>query len=141
MRWDLFDNAVKLARKFVHDEDAARDVALQALEEVGSAPESHVMQCVKRRAQDAVKAHVRQPFVANLDMDLLPSDDSVFETVARKQHDDKMLAALGSRSTYILRAVAEGFTNADIGRVLGVSEETARLWRNEAQLQRDIQGL
>lgn len=138
MRWDLFDNAVKQARKYVQDEDAARDVAVQALEEVGSAPDAYVMQCVKRRAQDAVKAYRRQPLTTGADMDLLPASDNVFEEVAEREAEAQLEAAIGTGPAHYLRAKAAGLTNAELALALGVSEETVRLRVAAAELARDI---
>lgn len=141
VRWDLFDNAVKLARKYVRDEDAARDVALKALTEVLDGPDSHVMQCVKRRAQDAVRTYTRQPFVANLDMDQLAASDDVVEQAAYNEHTDTLVRELGSQGAGIVRLKEAGFSDADIGRQLGISEPAAMMLVAQTNLLRTVKGI
>jgi len=141
IRWDLFDTAVNAARMVAHDDDIARDAALAALQELGDGADAGR---ARRRARDRAKDALRryQPGVHSVDMDTLAATTNVFEEAAKSQHDDKLLAALGSRAASIIRLTSEGgYTNADIARLFAVSEETARLWRNAAELQRDILGL
>ena len=138
MRWDLHDKAVRLAVSITRDIDLAHDAALQALEEVGDGPESHIMVRVRDRAKDAVRRRMRQPFVASVDMDTLPSADSTFDQAYANLEREHLKKAIGAPSLEILDFVDAGLTNLQIAAHYGVGEETVRRARTTAEGMRDI---
>lgn len=142
IRWDLFDLAVSTAQRVISDEDAARDVALQALTELGeTATAGLVVVCARRRAKDAARAFGRRPPVYNEDMDLHAAPDSVVEQAVATEAEEKLAEAIGQDLALLLRSKIAGYTNAEIAAVLKCSEEKVRLAVAAAEFERDLKGL
>lgn len=133
MRWDLYADAVAAALRVSHDEDIARDAALNALEECGDAPAGHIMRRARDRAKDIIRSQRRAPPTLHLDVDLYASGENVEDDVALRQHKHQLVGAVGVFHGTIIGLVHAGYTNAEIGGMLGVSEEQARKFRKSAE--------
>ncbi len=89
------------------------------------APED-IRHALKAGAGGYVTKNVRREDLATAIRDVFAGERAIGESIARQLAADEASGAISRRELEVLGLVRQGFTNADIGRLLGISERTAR---------------
>lgn len=132
LNWTHFDIAVRSARAVVHDEDIARDVALEvcaAADAEHSA--SYIRQWARNRAIDVLRKP-RLDMVRGFDVERVSGGPSPEEILIEKQERRVMLLAVGAEAMYVLERSGE-FTDEELGSHLNKSAEAVRQMRSRAR--------
>lgn len=89
------------------------------------APED-IRHALKAGAGGYVTKNVRREDLVAAIRDVHAGERAIGESIARQLAADEAVGAVSRRELEVLGLVRQGFTNADIGRLLGISERTAR---------------
>jgi DNA-binding NarL/FixJ family response regulator len=89
------------------------------------APED-IRHALKAGAGGYVTKNVRREDLTTAIRDVFAGERAIGESIARQLAADEASGAISRRELEVLGLVRQGFTNADIGRLLGISERTAR---------------
>jgi len=89
------------------------------------APED-IRHALKAGAGGYVTKNVRRDDLVAAIHDVFSGERAIGESIARQLAADEANGAVSRRELEVLGLVRQGFTNADIGRLLGISERTAR---------------
>ncbi len=89
------------------------------------APED-IRHALKAGAGGYVTKNVRRAELVAAIRDVFAGERAIGESVARQLAADEAGGAVSRRELEVLGLVRQGFTNAEIGRLLGISERTAK---------------
>ncbi len=89
------------------------------------APEE-IRHALKAGAGGYVTKNVRRAELVAAIRDVFAGERVISESVARQLAADEVGGAVSRRELEVLGLVRQGFTNAEIGRLLGISERTAK---------------
>lgn len=106
MKWELYEQGVRLAQSICHDEDMARDVALQALEEDAAITKAgygaaHYFQRVKSRTIDALR-RTREHVGIFDEAELVSTTPTPEEQLTTARELDSIAAVVGDTAAGLL---------------------------------------
>jgi DNA-directed RNA polymerase specialized sigma24 family protein len=131
--WPHFDAACRLARALVHDEDAARDIAVEACDPCHVLTQrQHVLTRARSRALD----HLRRgglTLVHGYDIERVAGGATPEQLMVARQERDNVVERIGAEGMLVLEATAEGFTDGEIAAVMGKTPEAVRQIRSRAR--------
>ena len=123
--WRAFDACVRAARRIVHDEDTARDIAVDVCEA------GYGVLMARWRALD----HLRRgqlDIVRGFDIDRVSGGPTPEEILIAKQERESLVEFLGVVAVRILEN-ADGLTDEELGSQLQKSPEAIRQIRSRAR--------
>ena len=132
MNWTHFELAVRSARAVVHDEDVARDVAVEVCElATDEHSASYIRQWARNRAIDWLR-RPRLEIVRGFDIDRASGGPTPEELLIEKQERRRLLVLLGWEAMHVLERSGE-FTDAELAGHLDKSEDAVRQIRSRAR--------
>ena len=132
MNWTHFELAVRSARAVVHDEDVARDVAVEVCE---LATDEHSASYIRQWARNRAIDWLRKPrldVVRGYDIERASGGPTPEELLIAKQERRRVVMLVGADAMYVLERSGE-FTDEELGSHLNKSAEAVRQIRSRAR--------